>query len=229
MPVVEDHTFIPHSAATPYRSLQERMSEFLPSRDDRYTDSDIQQISNLLEHMNCISWSKVPRIYTVLRRIGQLQLLDAFIAQGITDIWFPFSNTSLPQLLSPSFRSEFLQVQSVVLTKAIDLEKGELGQHRYFGEGEPLPFKVLGILGKGGYGQVDKVLSLTSYNEYALKRVRRRKFFTQAKERMKDFERELEVLKRLKHQHTVVFIGSYTDPLYLGLIMSPVADSFSFT
>lgn len=68
-------------------------------------------------------------------------------------------------------------MQSVVLTKATDLEKGELGQHRHFAEGEPLPFKVRGILGRGSFGQVDKVLSLTSFKEYALKRIRRRRIF----------------------------------------------------
>jgi serine/threonine protein kinase len=169
-------------------------------------------------------WSRVPRIYTVLRRIGQLQLLDAFIAQGITDIWLPFSASSLPELLSPSSRADFLRIQSVALTKAIDLEKGELGHHIHLRDGEPLPFKTIGILGKGGYGQVDKVLSLTSFNEFALKRIRRPKLFGRAKEPTKTFEAELEVLKRLKHRHTVELIGSYTDRSYLGLLMSPVAD-----
>jgi serine/threonine protein kinase len=31
-------------------------------------------------------------------------------------------------------------------------------------------------------------------------------------------------LKRIKHRHVVEFVGSYTDPKYMGLIMSPVAD-----
>jgi serine/threonine protein kinase len=31
-------------------------------------------------------------------------------------------------------------------------------------------------------------------------------------------------LKRLKHRHVVEFVGSYTDPKYIGLIMSPIAE-----
>jgi serine/threonine protein kinase len=41
---------------------------------------------------------------------------------------------------------------------------------------------------------------------------------------MRAFKTELEVLKRLKHRHMVEYFGSYTDPSYLGLVMSPVAD-----
>jgi serine/threonine protein kinase len=41
---------------------------------------------------------------------------------------------------------------------------------------------------------------------------------------MEAFERELAVLKRLRHRHIVQLVGSYTDPDEVGLIFSPVAD-----
>jgi serine/threonine protein kinase len=41
---------------------------------------------------------------------------------------------------------------------------------------------------------------------------------------VKQFIAEIGALKRLKHRHVVEFVGSYTDPKYIGLIMSPVAD-----
>jgi serine/threonine protein kinase len=111
------------------------------------------------------------------------------------------------------------------LTKSIDLEKADKGLHRYFRRGEPLPFESKEILGSGGSGQVDRVLSLISSKEYARKQVPRRVAFGGGeREETKRFISEIEILKRLRHDHVVEFVGSYTDPKYLGLIMSPVAD-----
>src|SRR5437868_13969035 len=84
---------------------EQRLSEFFePSRPSStvvYTDAELQQIAELLKSMGRPAWSTVPRIYTVLRTINQLEQLDVFIQQGITDIWFPFSSSSLPGQLSP--------------------------------------------------------------------------------------------------------------------------------
>jgi len=74
---------------------------------------------------------------------------------------------TLPDLVSLAIRTDFVNMQPVVLTKAVDLVKGENGKHRHFAKGEPLPFESKAVLGSEGYGQVDKVLSLVSYNEYA--------------------------------------------------------------
>jgi serine/threonine protein kinase len=41
---------------------------------------------------------------------------------------------------------------------------------------------------------------------------------------LRDFERELANLKRLSHPHIIELVGSYTDPRFVGIIMSPVAD-----
>jgi serine/threonine protein kinase len=89
-----------------------------------------------------------------------------------------------------------------------------------------------GILGSGGFGQVDWVLSTISFREYALKRVSRSAVFSgrtkedsrRRAECVKQFIAEIGALKRLKHRHVVEFVGSYTDPKYMGLIMSPVAN-----
>lgn len=58
-----------------------------------------------------------------------------------------------------------------MLTKLLDLEKGEKGQHCYYKQGELPLFETRGLLGRGGYGQVNKVLSLISFKEYARKQV----------------------------------------------------------
>ncbi|KAH8698229.1 kinase-like domain-containing protein, partial [Phaeosphaeriaceae sp. PMI808] len=80
-------------------------------------------------------------------------------------------------------------------------------------------------LGRGAYGQVDRVLSLISFREYARKQVLRSLAFRgRRKEDMKKFITEIEILKRIEHRHIVQFVGSYTDHKFISLIMSPVAE-----
>jgi TolA-binding protein len=209
------------------KTLTTRLCEYFPKgKESRapYSDSEIYEISSLLKHSNP-RWSKVPRTYIILRTIGRLDLLDAFVDLGFSDYWFPVTERRLPDSLSPSVRSAFAGAQSLILTKSMDLERGERGQHCYFKRGEPLPFEAQGVLGTGGFGQVDKVVSMISFREYARKRVLRDMAF--GSRRMEDITRfvaEIEMLKRLRHRHVVEFVGSYTDARYMGLIMSPVAE-----
>jgi serine/threonine protein kinase len=132
--------------------------------------------------------------------------------------------SSLPDLLRPSSVADFLSFQNAVFTDSFDLERGEEGQHRQFTDGEMPPLKSLGHLGEGAFGTVDKVMSNLSCKLYARKRIHRGRFFQQTRKSMKDFEAELGVLKRVRHVHIVELMGSYTDPRYVALIISPVAD-----
>ena len=157
--------------ATTKRTVLNRLGEFfVQSKKGRaqYTDSEIGQISLLLIHINP-RWSKVPRTYIVLRIINCLNHLDDFVDLGFSDHWFPVTERSLPHCLRPSHCSEFVLAQDLVITKSIGLEKGEEGQHCFFRRHEPPPFEEKAILGSGGFGQVDKVLSLISFKEYARK------------------------------------------------------------
>jgi len=174
---------------------------------DKYTDQDLQDISMLVRNMGHESWGSVPRIYTVLRRIDELQLINTFIELGITDFWFPFSQTSLPDKLPPSVRSRFVDAQTAVFTIALELEKGEERRHATFGPGETLPFEVVGYLGKGGYGSVEKVVSLLSHKEYARKNFRRKKIFSKQRDDIKGFKNELSILKRVDHTHCVELVS----------------------
>lgn len=109
--------------------------------------------------------------------------------------------------------------------KSMDLERSEGGRHHYFRGDEPLPFQRKGILGSGGFGHVDRVLSLISFRQYARKRVSRiAAFGGRGIEDMKRIIAEIEIMKSLKHHRVVEFVGSYTDPKFMGLIMSPVAE-----
>ncbi|KAE8443967.1 hypothetical protein EG329_001191 [Mollisiaceae sp. DMI_Dod_QoI] len=189
-----------------------------------YTDSEIQHVSLLLRQVNT-QWSKVPRTYIILRTITCLNLLDTFIDLGFSDYWFPVTERGLPHCLYSSRRAQFVAAQSLVMTRSLDLEKGDKGQHHHFRHNEPLPFEEKGVLGTGGFGQVDRILSLISFREYARKRVPRSTIFGGRKtEDVKLFIAEIQVLKRLKHRHVAEFVGSYTDSRYMGLIMSPVAE-----
>jgi hypothetical protein len=99
----------------------------------------------------------------ILWIISCLDLLDSFIDLGISDYWFPFTERSLLLCLRPGKRSQFVDAQNLVMTKSMDLEKGESGQHCYFRQDEPLPLEMKGILGSGLFGQVDWVLSTISF------------------------------------------------------------------
>jgi hypothetical protein len=206
------------------QNLSMRLDPYFAQRrfdQDAYTDLEIQEIAEILTHQNP-RWSRVPRTYVVLRNIGHLDLLDHCIDVGFSDYWFPVTERTLPELLRPSVRAAFVEAQNLVLTESVGLEKG--GKHCNFKKGEMLPFEMKGVLGSGGYGQVDRVLSLISFREYARKRVPRSAFRGRKKEDFKQFIAEIEILKRLQHRHVVEFVGSYTDSKYIGLIMSPIAD-----
>lgn len=209
------------------RSVEVLLSPYLTVKSNaraRLSETDVRHISTGLSRKGKDSWSEVPRIYAVLRMINHVQLTDSFLAQGLSDIRFPFSQKTLPESLrSPSARFEFLRLQDAVLTKAFDLER-EDGKHHHFSRSEDILLQKVEELGKGGFGYVDRVISTITYREYARKLIPRGKTFRKDAEVLRDFERELTHLKKLSHIHIVELVGSYTDPRFLGILMLPVAD-----
>jgi serine/threonine protein kinase len=191
-----------------------------------FEDSIFLRITRLLELSGKPAWSLRPRTYAVLRMINRVDIMDSFVTGGLYDISFPYSEKTLPDVLrSPAARSKFLELQPLVLaTQAADVESGK-GRHRHFAQDGDIHFKRIKQLGKGGFGEVDHVFGRLSFDEFARKRIPRGKTFQKDKMAILDFVRELEILKRLSHRHLVKYIGSYTDPKYIGIIMSPVADS----
>jgi hypothetical protein len=134
-----------------------------------FMETDLRNISDLLYRIGKHTWSRIPRIYTTLPLINEVDVIDAFLDCRITDSSLPFRQRTLPgQLKDESSRVRFLDVQSRVLTKALDLEK-EGSRHRHFSDPEEVPLKKIAELEKGGYGYLDKVLSIVSYQEYARK------------------------------------------------------------
>ncbi|KAH0542810.1 hypothetical protein FGG08_002858 [Glutinoglossum americanum] len=163
------------------------------------------EVTRLLEIYGKYGWSLRPRTYSILRMAKRTDGMDAFIAEGLYDISLPYSERTLPDnLKSPTTRSDFLALQPLVLSEqASEVESGE-GRHRHFSEDGNLYFRRIKRLGGGGFGEVDHVWNKAAITE---------------------FWRELGILKLLSHHNLVKLVGSYTDPKYAGLIMSPVADS----
>lgn len=187
----------------------------------RYSDAEVEEIAGYLRSKGREAWSRIPRIYAVLRLIGHdsEELIDSFLQMDRTDIWFPFTDSTLPIAVTRRCRSEFLRTQDVVLSKFFRLEKGigpgnqeSAKEHAHFGQDELLPFKVVANLGGGAHGVVEKVVSTVSYREYARKLFRKPDI---GKTEARTFVNELKILKRINHEHCVELV-SLTHPYPLG-------------
>ena len=190
-----------------------------------FTENDIRGIADVLTRCGRERWSLVPRLYSILRKIDQLDTIDAFIDSDITDVYFPFTKSTLPEALRDlSARLRFLELQHLVYNKeALSLERH--APHGHFSDYTEVPLKKVGELGKGGFGFVDHVVSTISHQQYARKLIPRGKTFKKDKQVLKDFTKELSNLKQLSHKHLVELVGSYTDNRYVALVMLPVADT----
>ena len=186
-----------------------KLSDFFILNDEpqsRYSDWDVFEISRHLREAGHMTWSEAPRLYTVLRIIGQLQVLDKILDEGTSDIWFPFNSSTVPKHLSSSLRAQFLEVQILILTKAVDLEKNDNKRHTHFGREDAFPFEVKEKLGKGGSGTVDKIFSPFSRREFARKRFLRGGSH-ESKGEIQSFKTELQALKRIEHHHCIELVS----------------------
>ena len=223
-PLQKNPQFLPTDGAI-QQTLSNRLNHFFSERQDSrepYTDSEINEISTLLKQLHT-RWSNFPRAYIVIRTINHLDLLDRLIDEGFSDFWFPVTESDLPDCLHPSVRVLFVQAQSLIFTKSMDLEKH--GQHYSYNQEESLPFESKEKLGSGASGQFDRVTNLINFREYTRKRIYRLSSLPrQRTDVIESFIAEIRILKRLRHRHIVELVGSYTDPIYLALVMSPVAE-----
>ncbi|KAF2175494.1 kinase-like protein [Zopfia rhizophila CBS 207.26] len=87
--------------------------------------------------------------------------------------------------------------------------------HEDFGPGDQDPYQSLRLLGHGGGGSVDEVMKKEdSIGEcYARKQM------------IEQLQEEARTIRRLRHQHIIKFISTYTWTTVFGIIMAPVADT----
>jgi hypothetical protein len=186
-------------------TLESLFSRSLNPTQEAFTDAQFERISMFLRNNKHEEWSTVPSLYTVLRLIDQLDAIGSFLEDDITDICFPFTESTLPVNLQPSIKLSFIKAQSVVLSKGFRLEKDPDRKHALFSQDECLPFQVIAQLGRGAHGTVDKVMNVISQSEYARKKFRRHK--GAARNHKQTFFEELAVLKRVKHRHCIELVS----------------------
>ncbi len=192
-------------------------------------DSVFVQIRDLLVQYGKGEWSLRPRTFAILRMLGCLDALDEFIKQKRTDSFLPYSDGNLPEVIKgDDLRSKFIRLQRLVLCNLKDtpaLEEG--GRHLHLSVSGDTYFgkrRALSETGSRSAATVEQVFSHQTLREYARKLIHRGASAQEDTRFGRQFENEMEALKRLSHPHIVRLVGSYTDEKYLGLIMTPVAD-----
>ncbi|KAH8597018.1 kinase-like domain-containing protein, partial [Bisporella sp. PMI_857] len=195
------------------------------SREQPFVDEDFRGIMEVLREFGYMTWAVIPRTYAILRLIRRIEDMDDFLEQNLSDLSIPYTNDNLPINLSQSTKASFLKVQHLVLTSAMDLERGEAGEHKHIKSHEELQFDVVGELGRGGgCTQVQKVWSNIGRALYAVKFIRRGEYFQGDRNALRDFEGELQSAKKVLHHHVVKIVGSFTEEKYVGIIMETVGE-----
>ena len=125
-----------------------------PSSQDPYpriTLDKFVEIAKLLETINPTS-SQRPRLYTVRRNLGRLDLLDRFVKEGLNDFYLPLSEQTLPDWIEgDKLQQQFLNFQRCVLTDARELEEPG-GPHLPVEGSAQRYFVHIRDLGQGGFG-----------------------------------------------------------------------------
>ncbi|OCL09379.1 kinase-like protein [Glonium stellatum] len=206
-------------------ALEIAMSRLFTRLEDlnrNFTDQDIEDIKDILFKAGKKDWSVRPRTYAVLRMIGKVDLMDAFVEQNLFDIKFPYVSLTIPLIVKNiGLRLKFLQNQKLVLTDAKDMESGA---HAHLAVDAGSHFVTFRLLGRGAFGDVERVGSNLSLKDYARKWIIRRKKFDSSEANEIAFRNKVGHLKKFSHQHLVKYIGSYTDPRFFGLLILPIAD-----
>lgn len=191
----------------------------------RLNDAAYDRITNLLEFRGGVDWQRLTRTFTVLYQCSLEHLMSAFLKEKRTDYSLPYTKDSLPVALADEDRKRFLACQEQVLdSDGARIERGK-SKHVHLNSSADKLFIFSDLLGRGGFGEVTKVTGKSTFQTFALKRVKRWHLdqFKDSKS-LHFFRQELETLQSLKHRHIVNLVGSYTDDKYVGLLMKPVAE-----
>jgi len=220
------------SRFTSEEELDRSLKPHLPSpgealvRQRPLEDSVFPLIAEYLTYHGKGEWSLRPRTFAVLKMLGHPELLQEFVTQRRYDSALPYTQGNLPDAVRGlDLRSRFLQLQKLVACQESDisaLEEG--GKHLHLSKSGDEYFLPHASLGTGKKGIVDVVISRRTARPFARKRLKRGLSAPADAKILEEFEREIQALKRLCHNHIVKLVGSYTDSRNVGLIMTPVAD-----
>ncbi|KAI1076927.1 kinase-like protein [Whalleya microplaca] len=170
-----------------------------------------------------------PGLAVLFDEIDYRQEIISVLEHGVTDYWIPIPRMGLPMSLDPGVFVRFQGIQQSILTSDFVVGK-RWGGHCHLSQDaidaakfipKSLTFKE--ILGRGGTADVAKVES-ASGKLYALKRIRRKRDFSEAQEQMRYIQMELGVLRKIHNVHYIKLVGSYTETRHVGILMDPVAE-----
>ena len=116
------------------------------------SDEAFVEIAGCLQDLGNKAYSQRPRTYAVLYMLERVNLMYAFINEGLLDNSFPYPNRrALPNALQqdPDACDDFLELQSYVMSAGCQLENGRNSEHIYTDSGDAF-FELLGTLGRGG-------------------------------------------------------------------------------
>ena len=181
----------------------------------RFTEKDIREIAALLELCARDAWSHIPRIYTVLRMIGQLDAIEKFMEEEITDIWFPFAQVDLQRVFAGEpAQLRFLGVQELVYNNnqvsGMLGVMGAKGEHCHLSDESESHLKPVRVLDDVWTVVFENLPSMRTQSEYMRASVPRGKKYGSRKHGMNMFAREIYILEVVTsdHPHFVDFVGS---------------------
>lgn len=97
-----------------------------------YSDEDISRLGGILEDNGMREWSRAPRLYFVLRGVGQQRLISAFLKLGIDDGSLPMQESALQStslVLSPAIINDFLRCQEQIVKHEDAVYEDRLGAY----------------------------------------------------------------------------------------------------
>jgi hypothetical protein len=197
-----------------------------------YTEERIDQIARDLGANGRTAWSKVPRLYIItqaivqISEIGQSQLLNCLIKNGVNDTWLPIASEDMLEEILPShLHHSFQEFQNLVCIRPSDYQLHPKVTHGNFATEKCPPFESLREVGRGHIGKVDEVRNRANGKIYARKRIRRLSDLKITRSRIQGFLRELHALRRMNHRHCVQIVRpSVQNPL-----LSRPSDGLSFS
>ncbi|KAK8059131.1 heat shock 70 kDa protein [Apiospora saccharicola] len=98
----------------PSRTPAEIFESHFDGSKESYTAADLKMISAFLRATGPEGHSKNPKLYTILRLIGELHLFHQFVEDGVSDASIPLDYESLPSSINMRVATKFINQQKVV-------------------------------------------------------------------------------------------------------------------